>query len=178
MPLAWQRDETEAPGNPGAFLHAAGDPPAVELRLWPHRSLAPQGFVAFVGLTAGLLALPLIGMLGTPVLWAVLPFAGLAVWGLWTALRRNAADAAALREELRLWRDRVEIVRQAPGRPRQEWAANPHWVRVTLHEEGGPVEQYLTLHGGGREVELGAFLSPDERVALAAALRARLAALR
>jgi uncharacterized membrane protein len=49
---------------------------------------------------------------------------------------------------------------------------------VTLHEKGGPVPQYLTLRGAGREVELGAFLSEDERLALRAELRRKLADLR
>jgi uncharacterized membrane protein len=35
-----------------------------------------------------------------------------------------------------------------------------------MHEAGGPVEHYLTLKGAGREVEIGAFLSEDERKAL------------
>jgi uncharacterized membrane protein len=39
-------------------------------------------------------------------------------------------------------------------------------VRVILHARGGPVPQYLTLQGGDREVELGAFLTPPERVGL------------
>ena len=32
--------------------------------------------------------------------------------------------------------------------------------------ENAPVEKYLTLAGNGREIELGAFLSPGERVEL------------
>ena len=35
-----------------------------------------------------------------------------------------------------------------------------------LHASGGPVPNYITLRGGDREVELGAFLSEDERIAL------------
>ena len=43
---------------------------------------------------------------------------------------------------------------------------------------GFGVFQYLTLRGAGREVELGAFLSEDERLALRAEMRQRLADLR
>ena len=38
--------------------------------------------------------------------------------------------------------------------------------------------QYLTLKGGPREVELGAFLSEEERLALRRELTDRLASLR
>ena len=41
--------------------------------------------------------------------------------------------------------------------------ANPHWVRASLYPSGGPVANYLTLVGNQREVELGAFLVPEER---------------
>ncbi len=51
------------------------------------------------------------------------------------------------------------------GRPRES-EANPHWVRTTLHETGGPVPKYLTLTGTGRTVEIGAFLSEEEQVGL------------
>ena len=57
------------------------------------------------------------------------------------------------------------------------WQANPYWVRVTLHETGGRVPQYLTLSGNDREVEIGAFLSPEARLVLAAELRAAFAAV-
>ena len=36
----------------------------------------------------------------------------------------------------------------------------------TMHKTGGPVPNYVTLSGKGREVEIGAFLSEDERVSL------------
>jgi uncharacterized membrane protein len=40
------------------------------------------------------------------------------------------------------------------------------------------VPQYLTLRGNGREVELGAFLSEDERVSLREELRKALTKIR
>ena len=47
----------------------------------------------------------------------------------------------------------------------RRWHANPFWVRIRLREDA-PIEKYLTLQGNGREIELGAFLSPWERETL------------
>ena len=68
-------------------------------------------------------------------------------------------------------------MRSDPGRADRIWQANPYWVRVALRPNG-PVEDYLVLTDGRREVELGAFLSPEERVALKDDLERRLGALR
>lgn len=169
MPVSLIENRQEAPANAGAFSHAGGQPPALRLVLWPNRSLPVRGFVGFIGVTCALIALPLLGVLGTPVLWGVLPFFVLAVGGVWLALRRSYHDGR-LTEEFTLWSDRVTLVRTSPRGQSQEWEANPYWVRVALRETGGPVENYLTLKGGGREVEIGAFLSPDERLGLRATL--------
>lgn len=143
------------------------------LHLWPHRSLTQRGFVGFVGLTATLIAVPLLATLGSPVLWALLPFLLGTIWAIWFALRKNGRDRDIV-EDLTLTPDRLTLVRHGPKGKRQDWAANPYWVRVTLHATGGPVPNYLTLKGEGREVELGAFLSEEERVALTDELIARL----
>lgn len=147
------------------------------LRAWPHNALQPQGFVWIIALTAAVLALPLLAVLGNPVLWGLLPFAGLALWGLWFALQRNWQDRSVL-EEMRLSRRAIHLRRLNPRAPVQEWRADPAWVNLHLIARGGPVENYLTLTGGGREVELGAFLTPEERVALHAELQSLLVALK
>ena len=147
------------------------------LHLWPHRSLDQRGFVWFVGLTAALIAVPLFGVLGSPVLWALLPFLLGTIWAIWFALRKNGRDRDIV-EDLTLSRDLILLVRHGPKGRRQDWQANPYWLRLTLHETGGPVPNYLTLKADGREVELGAFLSEDERIALRDDLQARLRTLR
>jgi uncharacterized membrane protein len=147
------------------------------LQLWPHRSLTQRGFVWFIGLTAGLIAVPLIGIVGTPVLWALLPFLLGTIWAIWFALRKNGRDRDIV-EDLRLSPERITLVRHGPKGRRQDWEANPYWVQVILHETDGPVPNYLTLKGDGREVELGAFLSEDERIALRGELQSRLRAMR
>jgi uncharacterized membrane protein len=150
---------------------------ADRLHLWPHRSLTQIGFVWFVGLTAALIAVPLIGILGSPVLWAMLPFLLGTIWAIWFALRKNGRDRDIV-EDLTLSPDLIFLVRHGPKGKRQDWQANPYWLRITLYETGGPVPNYLTLKADGREVELGAFLSEDERIALRDELQTRMISLR
>jgi uncharacterized membrane protein len=151
-------------------------PTHATLRLWPHNTLNPRGFVWAITLASGLLVLPLLGVLGTPVLWGLLPFEIAVVAGLWFALKRNWRDRAIV-EEMDLGRGRVHL-RRIEARRVQEWQADPHWTTLHLTPRRGPVPQYLTLTGGGREVELGAFLTPDERIALHDELTALLRDLR
>lgn len=142
-------------------------PARARIELTPNQSMGPRGFVVVIALTAAMLALPMIAVLGTAVLWGLLPFMGAALWALWYALRRNSAERASLRETLILTRDHIALTRHEPrARAPLTWEANPYWVQLHLRDAGGPVDHYLTLQGGGREVELGAFLSPEERIAL------------
>jgi uncharacterized membrane protein len=151
------------------------DPQTEALRLVPHRSLSARGFVWFIGATATLLALPLLTQLGSAALWVLLPFLAAAVAGVWIAIRFNNRTVS---EDLTLTADLITLHRHTPGRADQTWTAHPHWVRTTLHPSDGPVPNYLTLTGGGREVELGAFLTPQERRELHVLLLKRLSTLR
>ncbi len=155
----------------------APDAPTSELHLWPYRSLTNQGFVTFISITAACISAPLIGLLGTPVLWALLPFLVAAIAAVWWALRHTHKQGETL-EQLRLWDDRITLTRHNPKGPPLDWEANPHWIRVTDHMKEGPVPHYLTLQGGPRHVEIGAFLSQEERVTLRGELMDRLAGLR
>ncbi|WP_044006447.1 DUF2244 domain-containing protein [Jannaschia sp. CCS1] len=139
--------------------------PRLSLRLTPYRSLTPEGFVWFIGVTAALISLPLLGILGTSVFWALLPFVVFAIWGVWAALQRSWRDMD-LYEDVMIWDDLIRVERHERRHALRDWEANPYWVRMVLHAKGGPVPNYLTLQGGPREVELGAFLTPLERVEL------------
>jgi uncharacterized membrane protein len=151
--------------------------PEARVYLWPHRSLPRAGFVWFIGITAALIALPMLAVTGSPALWVILPFAAIAVAGVWFALKRSYRDGQVL-EDMTLTPSMVTLTRHGPHGQRQAWEAHSRWVRVILHPTGGPVPNYLTLQGGPREVELGAFLSEDERIALRAEVQAALARLR
>ena len=139
--------------------------PHWQLSLWPYRSLLRKDFVLFMGATALIVALPLITVLGTAVLWGLLPFFALMIAGLWLAISISYKRGEVL-EELIVDNTNAHLTRHNPRGDRQEWQANRYWVSVHLHHKGGPVENYITLRGGDREVEIGAFLDASERLAL------------
>ena len=160
---------------PHEWLPPDGD--SRRLHLWPYRSLPRRGMVWFLGGTAVCIVVPLLGLIGTPVLWGLLPFLLATLWAIWWALEKSFRDAEIV-EEMEITPTLVTLVRHGPRGKRQDWQANPHWVRLTLHATGGPVPHYLTLKGEGREVELGSFLTPDERRVLAAEITEVLRPLR
>lgn len=160
-----------ASDHPEAPSTYEGRPPLYRVHLYPHRSLPRAGFVTFIAATCILLATPLLPLLGTPALWALLPFLLGTIAAIWFFLMRSYRSGQTL-EDLSLWRDRITLVRINPDGSRQDWEANPYWVDVITHDK--PVPSYLTLRGGPREVELGAFLTPEEREILKAELEEKL----
>lgn len=132
--------------------------------LWPHQSMTPGGFTWFIGATAVMLTLPLFAVLGSAVAWVLMVFFLATIAAVWRAITLNQ-HRRSLREELTLSEARVALDHIPPKGAPLSWEANPHWVTVKLRNDG-PVENYLTLRGGGREVELGAFLTPEERKTL------------
>ncbi|OIQ39837.1 MAG: hypothetical protein BM560_15160 [Roseobacter sp. MedPE-SWde] len=136
-----------------------------EMHLWPHQSLPPQGYARFIGVTALLIALPLLSFAGSIVFWGLLPFLLLVLFGLKYALDRNRRDAQVI-EVLTLDANEARLERRNANGTQQSWQCNRYWVTVELHTSDGPVPNYVTLRGAGREVEIGAFLSEEERKAL------------
>ena len=136
-----------------------------QLSLWPYRSLLRKDFVLFIGATAALVSLPLLTLLGKAVLWGILPFFLLMIAGVWYALHVSYRRGEVV-EELVVDDTQAHLTRHNPKGDVQEWRANRYWVTVHLHPKGGPVGNYITLRGGDREVEIGAFLDAAERLTL------------
>lgn len=158
-------DATTTPDPmPYQWISAPGETPQ-RLRLWPHNSLPERGMAAFVLATFTMILIPIVTLLGSPVLWGLLPFALMAVWGIYHALRRNRR-ARQIVEELTLDAEDARLTRSEPSGNLREWDCNRYWTTITKYDSDGPIPHYVTLKGMGREVEIGAFLSEDERVAL------------
>ncbi|GGL93972.1 hypothetical protein GCM10011534_15170 [Pseudooceanicola nanhaiensis] len=147
------------------------------LTLWPYRSLPRNGFAAVIGLFFLLAMIPLFGLLGTVLLWGLLPFGLGALAALWFGLRLSYRSGEVV-ETLSISPERTRLLRRNPDGSEQSWECNTYWARVEMHLKGGPVPYYVTLNGNGRRVEIGAFLSEDERRALHGELASELAAQR
>ena len=132
------------------------------IELWPYNSLKPKGFAFFLGATFILITLPLFNVLGTKVFWGLFPFLLLTLMGIWFALRKSLRDRQIL-EQLTLYKDELVLIRQDPNGEQKEWVCSPYWSKLRMYDKEGPVVNYITLSGNGREVELGSFLGEDER---------------
>lgn len=139
------------------------------LSLWPHRSLPRRGFAAIILFAFTMGTIPLYGLLGTVFLWGILPFILVMVAGLWWGLERSYRDGDVL-EEVHLTNDILHLTHTPARGAAKTWECNIYWTRVELHMHGGPVPHYVTLTGNGRTVEIGSFLSEDERKQLFAEL--------
>ncbi|MFK7837473.1 MAG: DUF2244 domain-containing protein [Sulfitobacter sp.] len=136
-----------------------------QMRLWPHQSLPPRGFAAVVLATFTMILIPTFTLLGTVLLWGMLPFVLMAVAGIYFALQSNH-KSRRIEEVLILDKDQAHLTHTTPKGEVKEWHCNRYWTTVTKYEKDGPVPHYVTLRGEGREVEIGAFLSEEERVEL------------
>ena len=116
----------------------------------------------FLGATFTFITLPLFNVLGTKVFWGLFPFLLLTLMGIWFALRKSLRDRQIL-EQLTLYKDELVLIRQDPNGEQKEWVCSPYWAKLRIYDKEGPVANYITLRGNGREVELGSFLGEDER---------------
>ena len=144
--------------------------------LAPHRSLGRRGFAWLIGAFAcasGAIGLGfyLIGA------WPVVGFVGLDVVLLWGALKLSYFSARRT-ERLRLSAEALTVHRVDPwGRADDVSFAPPHWLRVEI-DDPPRHESRLVIASHGRGITVGSFLQPEERFAVATALRRALDTLR
>lgn len=153
--------------RPG-YEHGGG-PVYFDTVLRPHRSLSPAGFgLLMAALTVGLAGLGFAFFaIGA---WPVLGFCGLEFGLVYLAFRINYRDGRAY-EHLRLGATTFEVRRvDGRGRSRGIWRFEPNWLRVAIDDPPDHGSQ-LALSSHGRELVVGSFLTPEERLDLARALR-------
>lgn len=143
--------------------------------LTPHRSLSPHGFVILMSLVvlAGL-APGIVFM--TRGAWPVFGFCGLEVFLIWLCFRLSYRSGR-IWERVRLTPATLTIERHLVDGSWREWSFQPYWLRVMM-DDPPQHESPLTLTSHGESLAIGSFLTPEERLDLAKALRRALAAAR
>jgi uncharacterized membrane protein len=157
MPYSWS-----TPPEKALFRKKSDGPASVVLTIRTHNSLNADGFIKFIALTAVLMLIPVLAFLGQIVMWIIAGSLGTCLTAIWLALKASWKQGQ-LREEVSIWSDYVLLERFNPNGSTQVWHANPYWTEIRLTPTNNYVLNYLTLRGNSREVEIGAFLSEDER---------------
>ena len=143
----------------------ASEAPSIKIRLAPNRSLDSHGTnVVFAVIACGFL-LPIIPFIGSPIGTTLTIFSGLTFYLFLTLLQRNFQQGSTF-EEILISKDKIIVVHQEKNKEQMTWECNPYWTKVHLDINNPKLKNYLTLAGKGRRIELGAFLSPDERLEL------------
>lgn len=138
--------------------------PILSVTIWPHRSCDRKTFsliLIFVGI---ILILPHFLFLNIVFALSILPFSLISILILYLVANKNFNDARLI-EKLIIYPEKIILERQEPNNIIKKWHSNPYWTKANLYTNG-PVESYLTLKGNGKEVELGSFLTPEERITL------------
>jgi len=157
MPYSWSTLPEKA-----SFNKKSDGPAPVVLTIRTHNSLNANGFMQFIAFTAALMLIPVLAFLGQIFMWIIAGSLGTCLTAIWLALKASWKQGQ-LREELSIWSDCVLLERFNPNGSTQVWHANPYWTEIRLTPTNSYVLNYLTLRGNSREVEIGAFLSEDER---------------
>ena len=143
--------------------------------LTPYRSLSPRGFVVLMAAICAVSfgAGAIFYLVGA---WPVVGFLGLDVLLIYVAFRINYRQARRY-ETLHLTRRTLTVRRIDHWGRETLWDFQPNWLQVLIHDPPEHDSQ-LTLRSHGRSLTVGAFLTADERVDLAKALRRALAEVR
>lgn len=125
--------------------------------------------------TLRLFVIAAIGLLGIGIafavvgLWPVLPFTWLELAALGAALYLTARRGREA-QVVRIFADAVEI-EKGRRRPERHWRLERIWSEVVLCEPSHPwYPRRLVIRSRGEQIELGEFLSEEEREGLACEL--------
>ena len=137
----------------------------LRMRLVPNRSLDTHGTKIVSGIIACGFLLPIIPFIGSPIGITLTIFSGLTFY-LFLALLQRSFQEGNTFEEILISKHKILVVHKEKNEEQKTWEGNPYWTRVNVDVNNRKLKNYLTLAGKGRHIELGAFLSPDERIEL------------
>ena len=139
-----------------------------DAELTPHRSLSARGFRILIGVVAAANLAVGIGFYWVGA-WPVFGFMGLDVALLYFLFRLNYRDAQE-KEVLHLTDDAFTVRRISAKGEETRWTLEPYWLRVEM-DDPPRHDSVLVLAARERRLAVGAFLTPEERLEMAQALR-------
>ena len=141
------------------------EPTFLRMRIIPNRSLDTHGTKVVSGIMACGFMLPIIPFIGSPVGTTLTIFSGLTFYIFLIFLQKSFQQGATF-EEVLISKNKIIVVHKEKNKECKTWEGNPYWTRVNVDIDNPKLKNYLTLAGKGRHIELGAFLSPNERIEL------------
>lgn len=151
------------------------EPLLLDVVLYPHRSLSPRGFIVLM--SAACLVSFIAGIVFVSIgAWPVFGFFGAEFLLLGWCFRLNYRHAR-LYETVQISRSELRVHRVHPDGGARSWSFQPFWLTVAIDDPPEPGSR-LTLSSHGRELAIGSFLSPAERLDLARTIRRALGEVR
>ena len=141
------------------------EPTFLRMRIIPNRSLDTHGTKVVSGIMACGFMLPIIPFIGSPVGTTLTIFSGLTFYLFLTLLQKNFQQGNTF-EEILISKRKIIVIHKEKNKEQKTWEGNPYWTRVNVDIHNPKLKNYLTLAGKGKHIEVGAFLSPDERIEL------------
>jgi uncharacterized membrane protein len=168
--------EDMAPDEKGRALApqaeaSAGDA-VFDAVLYPNRSLPNAGFLAVMAIVIG--ANILFGAYFFSIgAWPVIGFCGLDVFLVWLAFKLSYRQGR-LKERVIIREGDMRVSRVLPSGHESRWRLQPLWTRIVI-DRPDEHEARVRVISKGRSLILGAFLSPEERMAFGRSLAAAVA---
>lgn len=135
--------------------------------LTPHRSLSPSGIRWVIAFTAIMASIPGVVFFAMGA-WPVVGLMGLDIVLLTWALTASYADKDAF-EEITLWPDTLDIRSVSKKGRETSLSFNPFLVRFSVVRDNDDRVIALKIVSRESEVEIGRFLTPDDKASFAAA---------
>lgn len=146
--------------------------PLYSALLTPHRALSPKGIRWVIALTACMASIPGLVFFALGA-WPIVGFLGLDVLLLYWALSHSLKSGDAY-EEIRLWPDSLSIRQVSAAGIETSENFNPFYVRFNAVRDREERVTALQLLTRGRSLEIGRFLTPDDKAQFAKAFSAAL----
>ena len=135
--------------------------PLFSARLTPHRSMSARGHRIVMAVLIGLAIVPTVFFAARGA-WPIVGFLGLDIVLIWWALT-HAFKRSSVSEEVTLWADELEF-RQVDDKGKVTLKRfNPFFVKLLIDRDYNEHTTGLRLKTHDEEVQIGAFLSPEEK---------------